>query len=352
MGFQDEFARRQALRQAQGDRSDQGNNDGGGDRALSCHSRAGGNPDGAARADENAGKLDPRLRGDDTVENGVDENTVSGEPVEPRFSSDRGPSESQTSRSDTSSGRTDAPETPTPTTRHDGWLPELRVKFLEALARTGNVQAAAHYVQRSRQSAYDLKRRDTDFARGWLAALVLAREVAQDKLQERAIEGVEEEIFYHGEVVATRRRYDSRLLLAHLARLDKIAEQIPAQRGAARFGELLDAIAAGEDTAPLVATPTEDELATLAAEAEARQQPEAAGQEAAEFYEIRWPDDDGPPEYYRMSPEEAAEMERDVPGLTTKATGTADGAVINALVFHAQAVAEFRLGDAEKGKNL
>jgi hypothetical protein len=95
--------------------------------------------------------------------------------------------------------------TPSPATRHDGWHLDLRVKFLEALAQTGNVQASAYFVQRTRQSAYDLKRRDPDFARAWLAALVLAREEAQDKLQERAIEGVEEEIFYHGEVVATRR---------------------------------------------------------------------------------------------------------------------------------------------------
>ena len=301
-----------------------------------------------------------------------DRNTVSGEPVEPRLSDEQPPS--------TSSGLTEPPQpsscsaldaepcgqsTDGPadaqssassaehTTRHDGWHRELRVKFLEALAQTGNVQASAYFVQRTRQSAYDLKRRDPDFARGWLAALVLAREEAQDKLQERAIEGIEEEIFYHGEVVATRRRYDSRLLLAHLARLDKIAEQIPAQRGAARFADMLDAIGKGEDTAPLIATPTDDELAILAAEAEARAVPaQRQEEEAPEFYAVRWPGEDGPPDYYRMTPEEAAEMERDVPGLTTEPTGTADDAVINALVFHAQAVAECPADREEKGKNL
>lgn len=256
----------------------------------------------------------------------------------------------------TGSGRTDQnANTPSPAIRHDGWHLELRVKFLEALAQTGNVQASAYFVQRTRQSAYDLKRRDPDFARGWLAALVLAREEAQDKLQERAIDGVEEEIFYHGEVVATRRRYDSRLLLAHLARLDKIAEQIPAQRGAARFGDMLMAIGAGEDTAPLIATPTEEELAVLAAEAEVHREPEpevAEEEEGAEFYEIHWPDDDGPPEYYQMSPEEAAEMERDVPGLVAKATGTANDAVITPLAIHAEAQAQFEVDRAAVRKNL
>ncbi|WP_417618555.1 hypothetical protein [Parasphingorhabdus sp.] len=226
------------------------------------------------------------------------------------------------------------------------------MKFLEALAQTGNVQASAYFVQRSRQSAYDLKRRDPDFARGWLAALVLAREEAQDKLQERAIEGIEEEIFYHGEVVATRRRYDSRLLLAHLARLDKIAEQIPAQRGAARFGDMLDAIGNGEDTAPLIATPTEDELATLAAEAEARRGPAEEAEQLLEFYAVCGPDHDGPPDYFRMTPEEAAEMERDYPGLTTTATGIRDEAQINAMPCQAEAMLAYRRDKAEKGIHL
>ena len=248
------------------------------------------------------------------------------------------------------SSASSAEHSPTRAIRHDGWLPETRVKFLEALARTGNIQASAYFVQMTRQSAYDLRRRDRDFARGWLAALVLARDIAQDTLQERAIEGVEEEIFYHGEVVATRRRFDSRLLLALLGRLDKVAEQIPAQRGAARFGELLDAIAAGKDTAPLVATATEDELAAAAARAEALQPP--VEEEGDEFYAVTFPDHDGPPDYYRMTPEEAAEMIRDVPGLTATPTGISDDATICSMAFEAEAEAEFRRDAADQGMNL
>lgn len=260
---------------------------------------------------------------------------ISG-PLEPN-TEDGGKSDEILSRQAIEDNQVQDDEIRTPTIRHDGWHPELRVKFLEALAQTGNVRAAATWVQRTRQSAYDLRRRDADFARGWLAALVLAREEAQDRLQERAIEGVEEEVFYHGEVVATRRRYDSRLLLAHLARLDKIAEQIPAQRGAARFGELLDAIAAGEDTAPLVATPSEDELLAEAAEQRRREGLAAKPEEDdTEFYAVTWPGADGPPEYYRMTPEEAAEMERDVPGLTARATGTASDAAISAIIDPAE----------------
>jgi len=57
-------------------------------------------------------------------------------------------------------------------------------------------------------------------------------------------DGIEEEIWYRGEVVGTRRRYDNRLLLAHVARLDKLAEANPgAQVDAARFDELLAGVA-------------------------------------------------------------------------------------------------------------
>ncbi len=334
MTFQDEFARRLNAVRGLGD---------GGEDA----------PDKSVRLERSRETGDggdvSRLRSTRTGGDDGDDNTVRPEPVEGRLSSEHCPS--------TSSERMDQNDNsapPSPATRHDGWHLDLRVKFLEALAQTGNVQASAYFVQRTRQSAYDLKRRDPDFARAWLAALVLAREEAQDKLQERAIEGVEEEIFYHGEVVATRRRYDSRLLLAHLARLDKIAGQIPAQRGAARFGDMLEAIGKGEDTAPLIATPTEEELAVLAAEAETHVQP-VPEEEGEEFYAVTFPDHDGPPDYYRLTPEEAADMEREVPGLTAQATGITDDATINALAFHAQAMAESGLDEAdgvENGINL
>jgi hypothetical protein len=392
MTFQDEFARRNARGAGAGEGGDpkkpllfRGGVGGGGDAPASLAAANGGGANGGGLetggrcSDERhhpnpvSGKTAPgcfrSVRGTDRPDTFEKEGLKKGEhPRHPEFISgpleaepeDRGERsgvlsrqaiEDKRVRDDEDNQAQDTPS-PTATTRHDGWHPELRVKFLEALAQTGNVQASAYFVQRTRQSAYDLRRRDPDFARAWLAALVLAREEAQDKLQERAIEGIEEEIFYHGEVVATRRRYDSRLLLAHLARLDKIAEQIPAQRGAARFGDMLEAIGKGEDTAPLIATPTEDELATLAAAAEAQWRPQAAAEPELEFYAVNWPEEDGPTEYYRMTPEEAADMERDVPGLTATPTGTADDAVISRIVHQAQALAAFGLDEAEEGINL
>jgi hypothetical protein len=127
----------------------------------------------------------------------------------------------------------------TPTIRHDGWTPARKAQFLEALAGDGNVRAACARVGLSREAAYRLRRRDPLFARAWAAAQVQARESVGEVFGTRAIEGIEEEVWYRGEVVGTRRRYDNRLLLAHMARLDKLAEDPRACEDAARFDELV-----------------------------------------------------------------------------------------------------------------
>ena len=131
----------------------------------------------------------------------------------------------------------------TPTTRHDGWSPARKAQFLEFLAQDGNVRAACARVGLSREAAYRLRRRDALFARAWAAAHVQARECVAEVLGTRAIEGIEEEVWLRGEVVGSRRRYDTRLLLAHMARLDKLAEDERACEDAARFDELLACIA-------------------------------------------------------------------------------------------------------------
>ena len=57
-----------------------------------------------------------------------------------------------------------------------GWTPELKARFLDRLAAHGNARAACRAVDLSAEAAYRLRRRDAFFARGWAAALVLARE--------------------------------------------------------------------------------------------------------------------------------------------------------------------------------
>lgn len=97
----------------------------------------------------------------------------------------------------------------------------VQVEFIEELARWGNVRAAAQRTGISRTNLYRMRRACDKFRALWDAALVLARKHAEDVLADRALNGVRESVFYHGEEVATRTRYDARLLLAHLARLDR-----------------------------------------------------------------------------------------------------------------------------------
>jgi len=103
--------------------------------------------------------------------------------------------------------------------------PRKQAAFCKALAGHGNVRLACRAVSVSPQTAYRARRASAQFRQCWDAALVIAREQVEQVLADRAINGVEEKVFYHGEEVATRRRYDSRLLLAHLARLDRNAEE-------------------------------------------------------------------------------------------------------------------------------
>lgn len=141
---------------------------------------------------------------------------------------------------------TDLTETPDAQPIVRGWTRERKTTFLDHLALKGNVRAACKRVGLSREAAYRLRRRDPLFARGWTAAMVKAHDASIEVLADRAIDGLEEVVWYRGEQVGTRRKYDTRLLLAHIARLDKLAEDEAAQADAGRFDELLARIA-GED---------------------------------------------------------------------------------------------------------
>lgn len=123
-----------------------------------------------------------------------------------------------------------------------GWTARKKTVFLDHLAQHGNVRAACARVGLSREAAYRLRRRDPDFARGWGAAMVLANDAGTELLAACATEGIEHRVYFHGELVDTYRRIDTRLLLAHLTRLDQAAADKRAQADAARFDELLAVI--------------------------------------------------------------------------------------------------------------
>jgi len=120
---------------------------------------------------------------------------------------------------------------------------ERQADFLDALSEWGNVAAAARVAGVSRMTAYRMRRACPRFEQLWKAALLRSRSSVEAVLADRALNGVEEQVFYHGEEVAMRRRYDARLLLAHLGRLDRIEADPEARTLAHGFDEALDALA-------------------------------------------------------------------------------------------------------------
>ncbi|HEX8642906.1 MAG TPA: hypothetical protein VF702_03220 [Allosphingosinicella sp.] len=106
--------------------------------------------------------------------------------------------------------------------RSDGWTEEKQRRFIEALADTGLVSTAAKAVGMSRENAYRLRRsaHGAAFARAWDAARDHAGGPLEDIAFERAIEGVEHNVYdENGEVVCTKRVYNDRLLMFLLRHL-------------------------------------------------------------------------------------------------------------------------------------
>jgi hypothetical protein len=149
--------------------------------------------------------------------------------------------------------QTPAPPSPrTATQRHDGWTPERQRIFLETLAECGTVQDACRAAGMSPASAYALRQRKSGalFALGWAAALRHARERLADELLSRAMHGCTETV-ERGDEVITRHRFDNRLSMAMLTRLDREAEKFDdAARTVATVAEdfeaLLECVEAGD----------------------------------------------------------------------------------------------------------
>ena len=117
-----------------------------------------------------------------------------------------------------------------PRYRTDGWSPDKQRAFLEGIARGLTVEQACRLVGMSPSSAYAFRQRAAGaaFALGWRAANLVAREHLADKLLARAIDGQVETMTRPDGSTISRHRYDNRLAVTMLARLDRQADEAPA----------------------------------------------------------------------------------------------------------------------------
>jgi hypothetical protein len=135
------------------------------------------------------------------------------------------------------------------------WTPVCQRAFLMEIACTGSVTRAARYVNKTPRSAYDLRhRRDgAAFALGWDAAMQVARVALADMLMDRAISGYDESYIRKDDGTVVRSKYDNRLGIGLLNRLDRMAESHATRPGrdaqialiAQDFENFLDMIARG-----------------------------------------------------------------------------------------------------------
>jgi hypothetical protein len=105
--------------------------------------------------------------------------------------------------------------------------------FLAAFAKSGNVTKAAELSNVNRLTVYDWRANDPAF----VAAMEVARDEAGDRLEaeceRRAVEGVDEPVFYQGCVCGTIQRYSDTLLifLTKGAKPEKYRENIKQEIG-------------------------------------------------------------------------------------------------------------------------
>jgi hypothetical protein len=141
--------------------------------------------------------------------------------------------------------------------RHDGWTIERQKDFIERLASSASVTDAARSVGMTRQSARDLYNRSAHFSAAWDEAMRASVSVLAETAFERAVNGVQEQVWHNGEMVGFREKHDNRLLMfllrvrdpLNFAPLDDLQgwqHHRALENGSAGIGPALDRLEAAE----------------------------------------------------------------------------------------------------------
>lgn len=91
--------------------------------------------------------------------------------------------------------------------------PEKKTAFCAALAETGVVAKACKAIEITRQTAYDWRDEDPEFADRWARALKIGVTALEDEAHRRAFDGCEEPVFHKGEVCGSVQKYSDTLAI-------------------------------------------------------------------------------------------------------------------------------------------
>jgi hypothetical protein len=101
--------------------------------------------------------------------------------------------------------------------RHDGFGEARKLLFLTALRRGASVLEACALIGISNRTAYNHRRRDPGFAERWRLARGAHKLPLELVAWQRAVEGVEEQVYRHGKPSHVRTHYSDSLLRLLLA---------------------------------------------------------------------------------------------------------------------------------------
>lgn len=91
-------------------------------------------------------------------------------------------------------------------------ISRAREAFLLTLSETGQISKSAKKADVSRQTLYEWRKADVEFAKAWDAALEKAYDVLEDVAIERATKGTLRPVFQGGVKVGSVREYSDGLL--------------------------------------------------------------------------------------------------------------------------------------------
>lgn len=123
--------------------------------------------------------------------------------------------------------------------------------FLRALAAGSGVVQACELARVAFSTVYLWREKDPAFRAAWESALRCGREAMEarfdNELMRRAVDGVDDPVFYRGEVVGARKRYSDPLLMFGLHELRAGRPPAPLVTRTPRVTVIVDPQLGGDD---------------------------------------------------------------------------------------------------------